>query len=132
MEFIHNNIVRQVRSFNVYCQKQYYQDFKLENDTTHPIVKILHTCASSLNQIEYSASSNAVEETKAYVKMRVKLSDFTLLPNDITKVLNESNHSKSQRARAYLSNNLESLILELDRQRDIALCDESHDDINTS
>lgn len=129
MEFIHNNIVKQIKGYNIYAQSEYYQRFKSENPEIgyHPLISILHKIASSLSQVEYSVSSDPIQETEKYYKMKVSLKDFTLLPNDISKVLNMSNHSKTQRARAYLSNKLEKLILELDAQRNVALSSSEDD-----
>jgi hypothetical protein len=126
MEFIHKNIVNQIKSYNVYAQKEYFREFKELNPEIgyHPIISILHKVASSLSQVEYSVSSDPIKETQNYYKMKVSLSDYTLLPNDISKVLNHSNHSKNQRARAYLSNKLEVLILDLEAQRNVALTQE--------
>lgn len=120
MEFIHKNILRQAKGFNAYVKDSFFTAYKEKEGDVHPIVEILHHNVKGLNDLEYGASSDPIAETEKYYKMKVNLKDFTLLPNDISKVYNNSGHSNNQRARAYLSNDLIDILMKVDRQR----CDE--------
>jgi hypothetical protein len=77
MEYIHKNIVAQVKGFNYFARNEENLKFKEELGYVNPVVSIMHSCAQHLQKLEYSASSDPIEETKTYIRMKINIKDFT-------------------------------------------------------
>jgi len=77
MEYIHNNIVSQIKSFNRFARNEENKEFEEKVGFYNPVVSILHKCAEGLQQVQYSASSDPIEETSKYIRLKINVKDFT-------------------------------------------------------
>jgi hypothetical protein len=127
MNYIHEVVVKSVKNFNKFAQSEEFQDYKLSSGTVHPIVEILHGCASSLRELEYSNSSDPIEETDKYFKMKVSLKDYLTIPENIASVTNTTGYSKTLRARVFLNHRLSDVIELMDHNRQDALSKSDED-----
>jgi len=121
MELIHENIVKQVKTYNKLAQRPFYRTFRDTYDVYHPLISILHNCAKGLSELEYKASSDPTEETERYYRCKVSVKNFTFIPADISKVISVSGYSKGMKCRTILSDKLKDVILYLETQREFEL-----------
>lgn len=111
MEFIHETLITTVKNCQKWFNEKYFHDWRDKNgDEYHPLVCIIHKCIHHLNSIEYTNSSNAIQETDKFYKLKLSLKDFILFPKDIKTIYSKSGHQSKLKARAILNNRLEAYI----------------------
>lgn len=123
IEEIHRHVVDSVHNFNRVARSSYFLEFKDLQGEVHPIVDILHRCARSLQQLEYSASQDPVAETAGYVKSKVKIKDFSFIPKNIAEVLSVKGHVKTLVSRVNVNRDLVKLLRDLEHKRTVELGD---------
>jgi hypothetical protein len=121
LEDIHKNVVTSVKNFNNFSRSEPLLAYKARYGHVHPLVGILHSCAKDLQQVEYSVSSNPVEEQGDYIRSKVKVKDFSFIPNDITKVVSVRGHVKNLLSRVNANRDLINVLRSLDGQ--MKLCE---------
>jgi len=118
LERVHNNIVSSVKNFNKFSRSGPLLTYKEEFGSVHPLIEILHSCASDLQQVEYSVSSDPIEEQGGYIRSKVKIKDFSFIPDDISKIVSVKGYVKTLVSRVNANQDLIKLLRSLDAQID--------------
>jgi len=126
MEEIHENVVRSVKNFNRIARNTFFTSYKEKFNKYHPIVSILHKCAQSLQQVEYSVSQDPIAETSSYVKSKLTLKDFSFIPSNIETVVSVKGHVKTLVTRVNTNRRLKDVLNRIDVLRDSELRGENH------
>jgi len=126
MEEIHENVVRSVKNFNRIARNTFFTSYKEKFNKYHPIVSILHKCAQSLQQVEYSVSQDPIAETSSYVKSKLTLKDFSFIPSNIETVVSVKGHVKTLVTRVNTNRRLKDVLNRIDVLRDSELRGEDH------
>jgi hypothetical protein len=71
-----------------------------------------------LKEIEYSNSADPIEETGHYYKIKIKLKDFLLIPNNIESIFSKSGHQAKLKARAIVNDKVKISFRELQSKID--------------
>lgn len=107
MNIIHEKLVTITKNTNRWLQQEYFKDWYLEKGTYHPLVNVIFHVTETIRAIEYTNSSNSIEATNTYFKMKVSAKDFLLFPTNIEDSFSKSNHQATLKFRAVLNSNLE-------------------------
>jgi hypothetical protein len=98
-----------------------FTTFRDTNNCYHPLVIIVSDCCNSLKNLEYSNSSDPIEETSRYYKVKISIKEFLLIPNDIEKVFSKSGHQAKLRARSIVNDKVINNLQYLEQERKNAL-----------
>jgi hypothetical protein len=113
MKVIHTNLVKIVQNTNKWFQQPLFKEYQEVTGNYHPLVILISECCNHLKELEYSNSSDPIEETENYYKIKIDLKDFLLIPTNIDSVFSRSNHQAKLKARAVINNKLINSLTEL-------------------